>query len=209
MFLKDTEARNRDDVSFRESAEGADAAIWCCRAARDISQLSLLSYAADFLALDSTVTPIGHQYADYFESASTVGTAMPRYWLDTLSFIEYEQSLVSQTREANSLFLYCLLQLYKPLAAHRRLQLEQELVAKYGQFEQVEKIHLVDSAEGMQVFVWLHQVKYDDELMDRLLDQEWSLLHRFPENPFEVFYFPLPADGAELPIPDGARAVFG
>ena len=52
-------------------------------------------------------------------------------------------------------------------------------------------------------------MEYDDALMDQLLDQEWSLLERYPDDRLEFFYFSLPRNGAKLPVPEGARLVYG
>jgi hypothetical protein len=208
-----TETYLREDVSFPEEAEGEDlamtAANWCLWVMENIGQPLSVPFDADLHAEDPTTTAIQDQFADCFASASTLRTAVTGHWLDTPCFFKSGENIWSQMREANSLLGSCFLRLCLLPDVRRRLQLEQELVAKYSQFEQVEKIHLLDSSEGMKVFIWLDQVKYNDELMDRLLDQEWSLLHQFPENVFEVFYFPLPEDGAQLPIPDSARLVFG
>lgn len=93
------------------------------------------------------------------------------------------------------------------LGISRKLELEEELVVRYGQFETVSSIHLLDSLDGVKVYVSLDQVEYDDGLMDQLLDQEWAISDQFRDSDLEVFYFPLPRGDVPPPIPDTATRI--
>lgn len=207
-MLSATETCTREDVSFSEETEDLATTSAFYYILRWIGERPDALAEQIFCSEDPTATPIRHQFADHLVSELTLDTTVTHRGPDALRLLESGETVCPKIGEADKLLKRYLWRSCLLSGARRQLQLEQKLVAEYSRFERVQKIHLLDTSGGMSIYIWLDQVRYDDELMDRLLDREWSLLQRFQDVPFEVFYLPMPEDGAQFPIPDRARLVF-
>lgn len=74
------------------------------------------------------------------------------------------------------------------------LLLEQAIYVQFYNIEQVQSIYVQRLREVYNVFVFLEQNHYDDELMDRLLDREGEILDLYQDNLFHFHYLPLLGD---------------
>jgi hypothetical protein len=65
-----------------------------------------------------------------------------------------------------------------------------EIAKKFRRVKEVKSIYVQKYGEELQIFVLVSVEKYDDDLMDKLLDMEYDIRKRFPELVFEFFYPP-------------------
>ena len=79
---------------------------------------------------------------------------------------------------------------WTPKAYEENMRLEQEVVGAYAPIEQVAMIY-ADHANSQEVFtLFISGERYDDALMDRLLDCEWSLRRRYGSRGLSFRYLP-------------------
>ncbi len=214
MALGATAVRWSDDVTYPEESKDEDVVTaevpqWT-RFQGDIEGLVVLSSAfeASLQQKDASAATWESLDPEYGASVSRFGSLEAEYFSCRPCLSEWTEVIRSHMSNPPESVRSYLARLYFLAGSDQRLQLEQELVRRYGQFEQVDKIHLHESPQGIGVFVWLDQPKYDSELMHQLLDQEWTVGEQFADQPLEFFYFPLPADDTELPVPDTAKLIF-
>lgn len=76
----------------------------------------------------------------------------------------------------------------------RPASIEQAIYTRFYNIEQVQSIYAQSLPEVYNIFVFLKQDHYDDELMDRLLDREGEILDSYHDNLFHFHYLPLLGD---------------
>jgi hypothetical protein len=94
--------------------------------------------------------------------------------------------------------------LYFAESIERPASAEHSIYTRYYDINQVRAIYVQTLPQVCNVFVILRQDRYDDELMDRLLDREEKILDRYPNRLFNFQYLPLLEDDYMLPIPKSA-----
>jgi hypothetical protein len=201
-----------DDVTLSEASWDEDAAtsaafLWM-RLVSDIGEPAISFQQTILQPEETSATSFRDQYLEFALNTAFSAPVTTSLWHTYLAAGLFSFSDEAEIRMRLPDIRSLLRSLSMPHTGWRR-QLEQELVARFGKFEQVERIHLIDSSQGIRVYVWLDQTEYDDELMDALLDQEWAIGERFADRAFEAFYFPMPRDDAQLPVPDKAELIFG
>jgi hypothetical protein len=67
--------------------------------------------------------------------------------------------------------------------------IEQTIVKNYTVIPDVEMISFINKPEIIKFNIFTSNLKYDDELMDKLLDVEIRLLDQFPDIPLYFRYF--------------------
>lgn len=87
--------------------------------------------------------------------------------------------------------------------------LRAELTTRFGHFEQVNSIYLLELPQITEVFIFLSQEEYSDELMDCLLDEEVAILNCCPDRLFNFHYSPLIRGASVRPVPHTADLLFG
>jgi len=65
-----------------------------------------------------------------------------------------------------------------------------EIAKKFRRVKEVKSIYVQRYGEELQIFVLVSVEKYNDDLMDKLLDMEYDIRKMFPELVFEFFYPP-------------------
>lgn len=80
------------------------------------------------------------------------------------------------------------------------------LYAGFQAMEPVQSVYIQPLPEATNVFVFLSQNRYDDALMDDLLDKEADILDRHPETLFNFHYVPLLS--AAPTVPQNAALIF-
>ena len=86
--------------------------------------------------------------------------------------------------------------------------IETNLYTCFYSIEPVQSIYLQALDEIHNVFVFLKQDRYDEGLMDCLLEQESDIVEQYPEILFNFHYLPL-LDNIPPAIPENATLVFG
>ena len=98
--------------------------------------------------------------------------------------------------------------IYLPLITDTPVSAEQSILIRYQGVDQVQAIYIQRLPTVSNVFVLLQQDRYDDALMDSLLDLEGEILDQYPDRLFEFHYMPLLEDRQSLPIPASAVQIF-
>jgi hypothetical protein len=65
-----------------------------------------------------------------------------------------------------------------------------EIAKKFRRVKEVKSIYVQRYGEELQIFILVSVEKYNDDLMDKLLDMEYDIRKMFPELVFEFFYPP-------------------
>lgn len=97
---------------------------------------------------------------------------------------------------------------YLPLFSNAAESAEQSILMRCLGVDQVQAIYIQSLPRVINVWVLLQQDRYDDALMDSLLDLEGEILDQYPDHLFEFHYMPLLDDRHNLPIPAGAVLIF-
>lgn len=85
---------------------------------------------------------------------------------------------------------------------------EEEIVARYASIDRVQRIYLLASTKTIKVFMWLNQSRYDEALMDRLLDAEEAILERYPQRLCKFHYVPVLTGHRSPFVPSQAQLIW-
>jgi hypothetical protein len=81
---------------------------------------------------------------------------------------------------------------------------ERSIYTCYYDIDRVGAIYMQNLPQVCNIFVLLRQDRYDDELMDYLLDREEEILDLYPDELFNFQYLPLPEGDNTQPMPMNA-----
>ena len=82
--------------------------------------------------------------------------------------------------------------------------IEHSIYTHYDIVDRVQAIYVQNLPEVYNVFMFLNQDHYEDDLIDRLLDQEAKILDLYPSILFHFHYFPLLKNNESHLVPKGA-----
>jgi hypothetical protein len=99
------------------------------------------------------------------------------------------------------------------LTAQRSLRqatitLEEELVVRYKQFDQVHSIYLLETPDLVEITIFLDQPRYNKQLMHSLFDEEAELIQGYRSKLLDFHYFPLFEENDLLPVSPKARLIW-
>lgn len=104
---------------------------------------------------------------------------------------QVEQNETAETKP-NEINFNIWLQLFA--AFEQPISVEQAIYVRFYNVKQVHSIYVQNLREVYNVFIFLEQDHYDDELMDQLLDKEGEILDLYHNNLFHFQYLPLLKD---------------
>lgn len=88
------------------------------------------------------------------------------------------------------------------------LSIEHNIDMNFSSLKEVEAIYVQDFDTAYQVFVFLKQEHYDEELMDCLLDKESNILDLHQDKLFRFHYLPLFDHEPSQSAPKNAVKIF-